>query len=191
MESMHELSRWGWPMRSSLLIAVIALVVSGCAATQKTCHPLMSWSSPGSACAGAPVPAPVVAEPTPPPPKRVQVTDKKIEITDIVQFETNKAVLLPQSEQLLNEVADALKEHSEIDEVRVEGHTDSQGGDKPNMKLSEARAKAVRDYLIGRGIDGSRLVAKGFGESKPVADNDTEEGRFKNRRVEFEITRRK
>ena len=188
---MRELSRWGWPMRSSLLIAVLALVVSGCAATQKTCHPLMSWSSPGSACAGAPVPAPVVAEPVPPPPKRVQVTDKKIEITDIVQFETNKAVLLSQSEELLNEVAEALKEHPEIEEVRVEGHTDSQGGDKPNMKLSDARAKAVREYLIGKGIDGGRLVAKGFGETKPVADNDTEEGRFKNRRVEFEITKRK
>jgi outer membrane protein OmpA-like peptidoglycan-associated protein len=188
---MHELSRWGWPMRSSLLIAAVALVVSGCAATQKTCRPLMSWSSPGSACEGAPVPAPVVAEPTPPPPKRVQITDKKIEITEIVQFETNQAVLLPQSEELLNEVADALKEHPEIEEVRVEGHTDSQGGDRKNMKLSEARAKAVRDYLIGKGVDGGRLVAKGFGESKPVADNDTEEGRYKNRRVEFEITKRK
>jgi outer membrane protein OmpA-like peptidoglycan-associated protein len=179
-------------MRSSLVIIVAVLFASGCAATQKTCHPLLSWSSPGSACAGAPVPAPVVAEPAPPPaPKRVQVTDKKIEIMETVQFETNKAVLLPQSEELLNEVADVLKEHPEIEEVRVEGHTDSQGGDKANMKLSDSRAKAVRDYLIGKGIDGGRLVAKGFGETKPVADNDTEEGRFKNRRVEFEITKRK
>jgi outer membrane protein OmpA-like peptidoglycan-associated protein len=179
-------------MRSSLVIVVAVLLVSGCAATQKTCHPLLSWSSPGSACAGAPVPAPVVAEPAPPPPpKRVQVTDKKIEIMETVQFETNKAVLLPQSEPLLNEVADVLKEHAEIEEVRVEGHTDSQGGDKANMKLSDARAKTVRDYLIGKGIDGGRLVAKGFGEPKPVADNNTEEGRFKNRRVEFEITKRK
>jgi len=179
-------------MRSSLLIAALALVVSGCAATQKTCHPLMSWSSPGSVCAGAPISAPVVPEPPPPPPpKRVQVTDKKIEILETVQFETNKAILLTQSEELLNEVADVLKEHPEIEEVRVEGHTDSQGGDKANLKLSDARAKAVRDYLIGKGIDGGRLVSKGFGEAKPVADNDTEEGRFKNRRVEFEITKRK
>jgi outer membrane protein OmpA-like peptidoglycan-associated protein len=180
-------------MRSSLVVAVLALAVSGCSATQKTCRPLMSWSSPGSACAGEVKPVePVAAAPAPaPPPKRVQVTDKKIEITEIVQFETNKAILLPQSEKLLDEVADALKEHSEIDEVRVEGHTDSQGTTKLNMKLSDARAAAVRNYLIGKGIDGSHLVAQGFGETKPVADNNTEEGRYKNRRVEFEITKRK
>lgn len=180
-------------MRSSLLIAFVSIVAAaGCSATQKTCRPLMSWSSPGSACAGerAPIPEPVVAKPAEPP-KRVQVTDKKIEITEIVQFETNKAVLLPQSEKLLDEVAEALKEHPQIEEVRVEGHTDSQGNTKLNQKLSEARAAAVRNYLIGKGIDGGRLVAQGFGETKPVADNDTEEGRYKNRRVEFEITKRK
>ena len=150
---------------------------------------MMSWSSPASACAGAPIPEPVVAVPEPPPPKRVQVTDKKIEISEIVQFETNKAVLLPQSEQLLKEVAEAMKEHAEIGEIEVEGHTDSQGGSRKNMKLSEARAKAVRDFLISEGIAGSRLVSKGYGETKPVADNKTEEGRTKNRRIEFRITK--
>jgi OOP family OmpA-OmpF porin len=151
----------------------------------------MSWQSPGAACAGEPKPAPVVASPVPAAPKRVQVTNQKIEIAEIVQFETNQAVLLPQSEQLLDEVAAALKEYPDIEEVRVEGHTDSQGSPKLNMKLSEARAAAVRNYLIGKGIDGSRLVAQGFGQTKPVADNNTEEGRYKNRRVEFEITKRK
>jgi outer membrane protein OmpA-like peptidoglycan-associated protein len=153
---------------------------------------MLSWSSPATTCVGAPAPVVAAPEPAPPPPpKRVQVTDKKIEISEIVQFETNKAVLLPQSEQLLKEVAEALKEHPQIESVDVEGHTDSQGGDKSNMKLSEARAKTVRDFLIKEGIDGSRLVAKGFGETKPMAGNDTEEGRYKNRRVEFEITKRK
>lgn len=154
---------------------------------------MMSWSSPGSVCAGAQVPVPVVSEPLlpAPPPKRVQVTDKKIEITEIVQFETGKAVLLPQSEQLLKEVAEAFKEHSEIEEVEIEGHTDSQGNTRSNVKLSDARAHAVRDFLIHQGVDGSRLVSKGYGESKPVADNGTEDGRYKNRRVEFKITRRK
>lgn len=176
-------------MRFSLVVAVLALGLSGCSATQKNCRPLMSWSSPGSACTVEPTaPEPALVSPAPPP-KRVQVTDKKIEITEIVQFETNKAILLPQSEQLLDEVADALKEHPEIEEVRVEGHTDSQGTTKLNMKLSDARAEAVRNYLIGKGIDGGRLVAQGFGETKPVSDNDTEEGRYKNRRVEFEITK--
>ncbi len=152
---------------------------------------MMTWSAPGSVCAGAVAPV-VVAEPTPaPPPKRVQVTDKKIEITEIVQFETGQAVLLPQSEPLLKEVAEAFTEHPEIEEVEVEGHTDSQGNDQSNMKLSEARANTVRDFLIGLGISGSRLVPRAYGETKPVADNDTEEGRYKNRRVEFNITRRK
>jgi len=177
-------------MRSSLLIVAL-LAAAGCAETQRTCRPMMTWSAPGSVCAGAAAPV-VVAEPTPaPPPKRVQVTDKKIEITEIVQFETGQAVLLPQSEQLLKEVAEAFTEHPEIEEVEVEGHTDSQGNDQSNMKLSEARANTVRDFLIGLGISGSRLVPKAYGETKPVADNDTEEGRYKNRRVEFNITRRK
>jgi outer membrane protein OmpA-like peptidoglycan-associated protein len=153
---------------------------------------MMTWSSPGSVCAGAPAEVAAPVEPAPaPPPKRVQVTEKSIEITEIVQFETNKAVLLPRSEELLKEVAEALKEHADIQEVEVEGHTDSQGGDKSNLKLSDARAKAVRDFLVGQGISGDRLVPKGFGETKPVADNDTEDGRYKNRRVEFKITKRK
>jgi len=179
-------------MRSSLLVLV--LVVAGCATqSQRTCRPMMSWSSPASACAGAPIPAPVVEvapPPAPEPPKRVLVTDKKIEITDIVQFETNKSILLPKSEELLNEVAAAMKEHAEIKLVQVEGHTDSQGSDKLNMKLSDARAKAVRDYLVKQGIAGDRLVPKGFGETVPVADNNTEEGRYKNRRVDFKILKR-
>jgi OmpA-OmpF porin, OOP family len=182
-------------MRSRLSLVVALLAIAGCAETQQTCHPILSWSSPASSCVVASPPAPVAAPepapPLPPPPKRVQVTDKKIEISEIVQFETNKAILLAQSESLLKEVADALKEHPEIEEVEVEGHTDSQGGDRKNMKLSDARAKAVRDFLVKEGIAGSRLVPKGYGETKPVADNKTEEGRYKNRRVEFKINKRK
>ena len=178
-------------MRSNLLVLI--LVAAGCAAqSQRTCRPMLSWSAPASACAGA-VPAPVVEvapPPAPEPPKRVTVTDKKIEITDIVQFETNKSILLPKSEELLNEVATAMKEHAEIKLVQIEGHTDKQGSAKLNMKLSDARAKSVRDYLIKQGIAGDRLVPKGFGETVPVADNNSEEGRYKNRRVDFKILKR-
>jgi OmpA-OmpF porin, OOP family len=180
-------------MRSSIVIFAL-FIVAGCAETQRTCRPMMTWSSPGSVCAGASVPPPVV-EPAltpapPPPPARVQVTDNKIEITEIVQFETGKAILLPKSEDLLKEVAEEFKKHPEIVQVEVEGHTDSQGNTNLNVKLSESRAKAVRDFLINQGIEGSRLVPKGYGESKPVADNATEDGRYKNRRVEFKITKR-
>jgi outer membrane protein OmpA-like peptidoglycan-associated protein len=69
--------------------------------------------------------------------------------------------------------------------IEVAGHTDSRGSDAYNIKLSQRRAEAVRDYLISKGIAADRLSAKGYGESQPVADNATDEGRFKNRRVEL------
>jgi len=71
--------------------------------------------------------------------------------------------------------------------VRVEGHTDSVGSDKYNQRLSERRAHAVVKYLIGKGIESNRLQAAGFGESRPIAPNETPEGRAKNRRTEFHI----
>ena len=69
--------------------------------------------------------------------------------------------------------------------VTVEGHTDNIGSDAYNDKLSNKRAKTVSDYFVSKGIDASRLTAVGKGESSPIASNDTEEGRFKNRRVEL------
>jgi outer membrane protein OmpA-like peptidoglycan-associated protein len=72
--------------------------------------------------------------------------------------------------------------------VRIEGHTDSQGSDKFNLKLSQQRAASVRTYLITKGTDPARMVAEGFGERVPIADNRTSGGRAQNRRVEFVIT---
>ncbi len=69
----------------------------------------------------------------------------------------------------------------------IDGHTDSQGSDSSNQTLSDRRANSVRDYLIKKGIDGSRLKATGFGESKPIADNTTAAGRAKNRRTEMTV----
>jgi outer membrane protein OmpA-like peptidoglycan-associated protein len=80
-----------------------------------------------------------------------------------------------------------LKANPQIAKVRVEGHTDSVGSDETNLTLSQGRAESVMKYLTDKGVDASRLEAKGFGESKPLADNKTEEGRAKNRRVEFVI----
>jgi outer membrane protein OmpA-like peptidoglycan-associated protein len=71
--------------------------------------------------------------------------------------------------------------------IELQGHTDSQGDDKQNQKLSEDRAKAVRDALIAKGINGSRMTAKGYGETVPIADNASEEGRAKNRRTVFVV----
>ncbi len=73
--------------------------------------------------------------------------------------------------------------------VRIEGHTDSVGSNRNNQRLSEGRAKAVRAYLIGQGIDPGRLISAGYGEDRPIEDNGTKEGRAINRRVEFLIQR--
>ena len=72
--------------------------------------------------------------------------------------------------------------------IELSGHTDNKGKDKYNEKLSQERAKAVYDYLISRGIDKKRLEYRGYGAQHPIADNKTDEGRAKNRRVEFTIT---
>ena len=74
--------------------------------------------------------------------------------------------------------------------IELSGHTDNIGSGADNMKLSDDRAKSVVEYLTGKGISASRLTAKGYGETKPVAANDTEEGRAMNRRVEFVILKK-
>lgn len=108
---------------------------------------------------------------------------ERVCITLGVQFDTDKAVVKPQYHDEIKKAADFLKEYPEATAV-IEGHTDSVGSDAYNQKLSERRAKAVMKYLVDKlGINAKRLSAKGFGESKPIADNATEEGRYKNRRV--------
>ncbi len=103
-----------------------------------------------------------------------------------VFFETNKAVIRPESFTVLDRVVEVMEEN-ETYKLRIEGHTDSTGDDALNQSLSERRAGAVRDYLIRKGIAGERLTSEGFGESRPIASNETTEGRAKNRRVEFKI----
>ena len=101
-----------------------------------------------------------------------------------VNFDNNEAVLRLDAYPILDEAVKGLKVWGDVT-VEVAGHTDSVGSDDHNMDLSQRRAEAVRAYLIGKGIAADRLVAKGYGETQPVADNATAEGRFKNRRVEL------
>ncbi|MBI1948375.1 MAG: OmpA family protein [Deltaproteobacteria bacterium] len=117
----------------------------------------------------------------------VVVTREALKILDMVYFDTGKATIQPRSFPLLDQVAGIIVEKTWIKQVRVEGHTDSQGVPDKNQKLSDARANSVRDYLIKKGVDGSRLVAQGFGQDKPIASNDTARGRASNRRVEFKV----
>jgi len=101
-----------------------------------------------------------------------------------VLFDFNKATLKPESDSVLGKVAALLKADASI-KAEVEGHTDNVGGDDYNLKLSDARAASVRNWLVQHGIDAARLTSEGYGKSRPVADNATDSGRARNRRVEL------
>ncbi len=126
-----------------------------------------------------------------PVPKKMLVIFKedKIEILQQVHFEFGKATILADSFSLLQQVVDAVVQNN-VKRIRVEGHTDNKGGKEKNQKLSEDRARSVADYLIGQGIDKSRLESVGYGDTRPVAPNLTARGRELNRRVEFIIVER-
>jgi len=101
-----------------------------------------------------------------------------------INFDFGKADLKPEGEQTVDEIAKMLKSNVDL-RIRIEGHTDNVGSAEANKALSEGRAKAVMSALVRRGIDPKRLAAGGFGSERPIADNRTEEGRAKNRRVEL------
>jgi len=103
-----------------------------------------------------------------------------------VHFDFNTARLRADASAILDDAVANLKRYPAL-KVEVAGHTDSNGADAYNQRLSENRAKAVMDYFVGKGVDAARLSAKGYGESEPVADNATADGRAQNRRVELRI----
>jgi outer membrane protein OmpA-like peptidoglycan-associated protein len=110
-------------------------------------------------------------------------TETKI-VTHGINFDVNKATIKPESMGTLNMIVQVLKDNPEI-KFEVGGHTDADGADDYNLRLSQQRADAVKDQLVKMGVDASRLTAKGYGESKPISDNATPEGKANNRRVEF------
>jgi OOP family OmpA-OmpF porin len=132
--------------------------------------------------------------PPPPPPKpeapkpRVELRDNKIEIHEKIQFDLDKATIKEVSFSLLNEVGDVIKKNPHIKKIAIEGHASAEGSADYNLRLSDRRAKAVMKYLVDHGISKDMLTATGYGVTRPIADNDTDEGREKNRRVEFNIT---
>ena len=189
-------------MRSKLALVLVTLV-GGCykATAPEICAPVVSsWAAPVFQCLAyqqeappPPAPPPPTPAPAPPPPpaRKTEVTQDQIKLKEKVEFQTDSAVIADSSKGLLDEVVQVMKDHPEIEHVRVAGHTDSEGTRAHNQKLSDERAASVKQYLIDHGIAADRLASKGFGQDRPIADNKTDEGRAQNRRVEIHILRRK
>jgi OOP family OmpA-OmpF porin len=133
---------------------------------------------------GCPLPSP---EPKKPP--LVELALRSIVISVQIQFETGLAVLRLESDPVLQEIARTLKEHPELLLVEVQGHTDDTGAEQKNQRLGQDRAERVVDWLVLHGVDRKRLVAKGYGSTRPLADNTDDAGRTQNRRVEFRVLR--
>lgn len=122
---------------------------------------------------------------------QVQVQGTAMVIKDTIYFDVGQATIKPESASILDEVAAVLRAHPELVRVDVEGHTDPTGGVAYNLRLSRRRAAAVVAGLVARGVAPERLVSHGYGPTRPVADNGTEDGRAANRRVEFRTEARR
>jgi outer membrane protein OmpA-like peptidoglycan-associated protein len=116
---------------------------------------------------------------------KIIVTKKKVFTLEKIYFDFGKASIKKDSMPIIDGVAQILSENPELGNVRIEGHTDDKGSEGFNLMLSQQRVESVRAAMMARGIPGDRLEAVGYGEAKPIDDNNTAEGREKNRRVEF------
>lgn len=112
---------------------------------------------------------------------------KRIELREKVQFALDSDRILDVSHGVLDEAVAEILAEPRIRRIRIEGHASADGNDAHNLDLSARRAKAVRTYLIDHGIAADVLVAEGFGETQPIADNESEQGREANRRVELHV----
>src|SRR5690606_23989072 len=116
----------------------------------------------------------------------VEIIKQLNDYSKTILFDLGKATIRKESYAVLQNIADIMKEYPNAN-FEIEGHTDSQGSDALNDKLSNDRAASVRDYLTTIGMDGNRLTSIGYGESKPIATNATKAGRQQNRRVEISL----
>lgn len=157
-------------------------------ATARVGDDMVAQADPDSLVAIAPAPPPPpTPEPAPEPVPIPLPTGTTIRFEDVL-FEFDSAALKPAAMPLLAEFAEAILMQPNVT-VRLEGHTDSRGSESYNLTLSERRAKAVHDGLVGLGVSPDRLTMIGFGEARPIASNDDETGRSRNRRVDAVVTR--
>ena len=118
---------------------------------------------------------------------QVTIAGGKIELPENINFDTGSERIAGRSEALMDRIADKMKSNPQVKRIRIEGHTDDVGGSKKNMELSQARAEAVRNFLIRKGVEPDRLQAVGYGDTRPLDKRKTADARAKNRRVEFII----
>jgi len=160
-------------MKHAILPAAVLIAASGCGIITVVQQPFE--------------PMRIAAKRPPPAPPRVVLTPSSIQINEKIQFAFDSADILPVSHGLLGEIGSVLKENPQIELMQVAGHTDITGKADYNRKLSQRRAESVRDFLVRYGFDKKRFACEGFGPDRPIADNATDEGKEKNRRVEFNI----
>jgi OOP family OmpA-OmpF porin len=120
-------------------------------------------------------------------PKFIRLEGSSVRVLQQVHFATGSDIILPESFPMLEEIAQLFKANPDIARVRIEGHTDNRGAAAYNLDLSKRRARSVRQWIVGHGVEASRLESEGYGLTRPVASNDTDDGRAHNRRVEFTI----
>jgi outer membrane protein OmpA-like peptidoglycan-associated protein len=116
----------------------------------------------------------------------IKIDPPKDFVLDNVYFDTGKSTLKPTSNKALNDLAEILKIKNTM-VVEIQGHTDNVGDEASNLKLSQSRAEAVVNYLVAKGIKQERLSAAGYGSSTPIADNNSEDGKSKNRRTSLKV----
>ena len=120
----------------------------------------------------------------------VEVEDEQVVILEQIQFAFDSAEILPESFPLMRQIAEAIQQNPQILRIEIQGHTDDQGSYDYNARLSQNRAESVQTWLVEAGVDAGRLSARGYGESRPLVREETEEARATNRRVEFRIMER-
>ncbi len=154
------------------------LSLSGCATVEQPAKPPPPPTPP-------PPPKPKPPPPPPPPSLPAPKVERTI-ILDDVLFDFDKTTIKPEAAQILDRLVAFMNENQDS-KISLSGYTDNVGAEAYNLKLSERCWMSVRDYVVKKGVDGSRILGQGFGESKPIADNRTPEGRAKDRRVEIKV----
>ena len=163
----------------------VAGVVTGALLCGGLAYLLTPEPKPPPSAPPPPPPKPKPAPPPPPPPPPAPKVERTI-ILDDVLFDFDKSTIKPEAAQILDRLVAFMNENKDK-QVALSGHTDNVGTEAYNMGLSNRRWMSVRDYVVKKGVDGSRVSGQGFGESKPIADNKTAAGRAKNRRVEIKV----